>query len=186
MCSLGNNNPALVFGEGINFLPYRNFIASHSALTNVVSLSGVTDQSLQSSYPPMNSYQICNASHTFYESLTITSEGTVDTTSPIFQTPTTLTDNSNGNTNPDVTIQSLETTTSLIDVNNNSSTDANLVTPMPTAPTQSLETTTPLIDVNNNNTDSNLVTQMPTTQLIDNNNNNNYLINLEIQILVRL
>ncbi len=28
-----------MFGEGINFLPYNNFIASHSAVTNIFTLS---------------------------------------------------------------------------------------------------------------------------------------------------
>ncbi len=31
-----------MFGEGINFLPYDKFIASHSALTNVINLTDLT------------------------------------------------------------------------------------------------------------------------------------------------
>ncbi len=42
-CSNGTNNPALVFGEGISYLPYSNFITSHSALTNLFNLSDDTN-----------------------------------------------------------------------------------------------------------------------------------------------
>ena len=42
-CSNGTNNSALVFGENINHLPYRNFLASHSALTNIINLSNKTN-----------------------------------------------------------------------------------------------------------------------------------------------
>ena len=52
-CSNGSNNSALVFGEGISNLPYENFIASHSALTNVFTLSDKTNN-IPTTLPPTN------------------------------------------------------------------------------------------------------------------------------------
>ncbi len=42
-CSNGSNNSALVFGEGINYPPYVNFITSHSAVTNAITIINVTN-----------------------------------------------------------------------------------------------------------------------------------------------
>ncbi len=38
-CTNGSNNRALVFGEGINNLPYDGYRASHSVLTNIIDLN---------------------------------------------------------------------------------------------------------------------------------------------------
>ncbi len=62
-CSNGSNNSALVFGEGISNLPYRNFIASHSAITNVIKIIDDTNDippTLLTTHEPVNSSQIYN------------------------------------------------------------------------------------------------------------------------------
>ncbi len=52
-----------MFGEGINYLPHKLFIASHSALTNVINLTDLTynpSSSPQGNYPPVTSTLMCN------------------------------------------------------------------------------------------------------------------------------
>ncbi len=56
-----------MFGEGINNLPYGNFIASHSALTNVINLTDLTynpSSSPQGNYPPVTSTVMRNVDST--------------------------------------------------------------------------------------------------------------------------
>ena len=71
-----------MFGEGINNLPYGNFIASHSALTNVINLTDLTynpSSSPQGNYPPVTSTLMCNVDSTSSGPLT-TSMSTTEIT----------------------------------------------------------------------------------------------------------
>ncbi len=55
-----------MFGEGIKYNPYNNFIASHSALTNVINLTDLTynpSSSPQGNYPPTSTL-MCNVDST--------------------------------------------------------------------------------------------------------------------------
>ncbi len=68
-CTNGSNNRALVFGEGINNLPYDRYIASHSVLTNIIDLNG---NGLHSS--PNSNCLFSNCSSVCYRSSVFTEE----------------------------------------------------------------------------------------------------------------
>ncbi len=71
-----------MFWEGINFLPCGNFIASHSALINVINLTDLTYSPLSSShgnYPPVTSTLMYNVDSTSSGPLT-TSMSTTEIT----------------------------------------------------------------------------------------------------------
>ncbi len=55
-----------MFGEGINNLPYDNFVASHSAITNVIHLSK-NCSNFCAIYPPVKASLICNLSESIIE-----------------------------------------------------------------------------------------------------------------------
>ncbi len=89
-CSNGTNNPALVFGEGINNFPYEDFITSHSAVTNFINISDYTHSihgTLQSTQ--FNSFQICYTTSPVIEPTIITSTNNSDTTATLYTPITT-------------------------------------------------------------------------------------------------
>ncbi len=84
-----------MFGEGISYLPYHYFIASHSALTNVINLTNLTynpSSSTQGNYPPVTSTLMCNFDSTSNDPQT-TSTSTTEFTSSSSERESTSSEN---------------------------------------------------------------------------------------------